>query len=132
MPPHIASTTIYGPNGSVIASIDGQVPLIIGVRYTVGVKIDHGTFATYTAGVEVNPSLQVPASLNLLNRVAATGLVAVMEDQNRRFAFTPSEPGSFQLGFQLGNQTGGLARTLESASRAVQRAWACTAKSLRV
>ncbi len=106
MPPHIASTTIYGPNGSVIASTNGQVPVTIGVRYTVGVKIDHGTFTTYTAGVQVNQSLQVPASLNLLNRVAATGFVAVMEEQTRRFAFTPSEPGSFPLGFQLGDQTG--------------------------
>jgi hypothetical protein len=104
--PHIASTTIYGPNGSAIASSNGQVPLTIGVRYTVAVKIDRGTFATYTAGVEVNPSLQVPASLNLLNRVAATGFVPVTEEQTRRFAFTPSEPGSFPLGFQLGDQTG--------------------------
>jgi Phosphodiester glycosidase len=106
MPPHIGSTIVYGPDGNVIAPINGQVPLTIGVRYTVGVKIRRGTFATYTAGVEVNPSLPVPTSLNVLNRVGATGHVLVTEEQTRKFAFTPSQPGSFPVGFQLRDKTG--------------------------
>jgi hypothetical protein len=104
--PQIASTIIYGPDGNVIAPINGQVPLTIGVRYTVGVRIHGGSFVAYTVGVEVNSSLSVPLSLNVLNRVGATGHVPVTEAQTRKFAFIPSEPGSFRLGFQLRDKTG--------------------------
>ena len=106
MPPRIASTTIYGPNGDLIASINGQAPLTIGLRYTVAVKVVPGSFPTYTVGVVVNSALPVPASLNVLNRVVATGFVPETEGQTRRFAFAPSQPGSFPLGFQLQDQTG--------------------------
>ncbi|MGC2402861.1 MAG: phosphodiester glycosidase family protein, partial [Acidobacteriaceae bacterium] len=106
MPPKIDSTTIYGPGGNVIASINGQVPLTIGVRYAAGVKVQRGSFPSYTVGVVVNSSLPVPASLNVLNRVVATGFVPETEEQTRKFAFTPSEPGSFLLGFQLQDITG--------------------------
>ena len=115
--PYIDSTTIYGPDGNTIAPINGQVPLTVGVRYTVGVHIHVGAGATYTAGLEVNPSLHVPASLNLLNRVGATGHVAVTEPQTRKFAFTPSQPGSFPLGFQLRDNRTGYAFSLDDGVR---------------
>jgi Phosphodiester glycosidase/Carboxypeptidase regulatory-like domain len=99
--PYIESTTIYEPDGNPITPVNGQVPLTVGVRYTVGVHINADVDATYTAGVEVNSSLNVPASLNLLNRVSATHHWPVTGPQTRQFAFTPSQPGSFPLGFQL-------------------------------
>ena len=115
--PYIDSTTIYGPDGNTIAPVNGQIPLTVGVRYTVGAHIHVGAGASYTAGLEVNPSLHVPASLNLLNRVGATGHVAVTEPQTRKFAFTPSEPGSFPLGFQFRDNRTGYAFGLDDGIR---------------
>jgi hypothetical protein len=97
--PWIDAVEIWGPGGRVLP-VNGQYPVRVGVRYLVALHIDPGN-GQYTAGVEVNPSLQVPPSLNVVNRVGSTGHVRITEAHTRRYAFTPSEPGSFPLGFRM-------------------------------
>ncbi len=97
--PWIDATEIYGPSGR-IGPVNGQVPLRVGVRYTVAVHIQAGN-GLYSAGVEVNPDLHVPAALNLSNRVGTTGHVRITDTHTRRFALTCSQPGSFPLGFMM-------------------------------
>jgi hypothetical protein len=97
--PWIDSMEIFGPNGR-ITPVNGQYPVRVGVRYTVALHIDEGN-GQYTAGVEINPDLHVPASLNVQNRVGSTGHVRITAAHTRRFAFTPSQPGSYPLGFMM-------------------------------
>lgn len=97
--PWIDAVEIWGPSGR-IPLVNGQYSVRVGVRYWVALHINPGN-GQYTAGVEVNPSLQVPESLNVVNRVGSTGHVRITSPHTRRFAFTPSRPGSFPLGFRM-------------------------------
>jgi hypothetical protein len=97
--PWIEATEIWGPEGKVVP-VNGQFPVWIGVRYTVALRINPGN-GQYRAGVEINPDLFVPASLNVVNRVGSTRHVRITERHTRRFAFTPSDVGSFPLGFMM-------------------------------
>ena len=97
--PWIDSTDLYGPAGK-LTKVNGQFPLRIGVRYMVALHIQPGNGAYY-AGVEINPDLYVPQSLNVINRVGSTGHVRITSAHTRRFALTCSQPGSFPLGFMM-------------------------------
>jgi hypothetical protein len=66
----------------------------------VALRINSGN-GQYCAGVEVNPDLYVPASLNVVNRIASTSHIRITQRHIRRFGFTPSEVGSFPLGFMM-------------------------------
>ena len=72
--PYIYATVIYGPDGLPVTVGNGQAQLSMGVRYTVDVVVQpgHPQYA-YTAGVEANPSLRVPKSLNLENQPWGSG-----------------------------------------------------------
>jgi hypothetical protein len=123
--PYIASTTVYGANGPTTA-------LAIGVKYTVDVAVQPGTAtgsAGFTADVEVNSDLGVPALLHLQQPeggtyaaitpqacsqpsdcgAAPTGsgdcnLATHQCNTHRRFGITCSDAGTFPLGFQLSSQ----------------------------
>ena len=98
--PWIESTVVYGPDGNAAPLVGGQYQLRIGVRYTVALRINPGN-RQYKAGVELNPDLHVPTSLNVVNPVGSTGHVAITELHTRRFALTCSEWGSFPLGYMM-------------------------------
>jgi len=120
--PYIFSTIVYGPDGSPVTVANGQSQLSIGVRYTADVTIQPGhPSSAYTAGTELNPSLHVPASLNVLdggfsapgalptgsctaNSTCASGDCNATTHQcnsHRRYALTCSDFGSFPLGFEM-------------------------------
>ncbi len=102
--PYITSTTIYGEGNQAVTQC------VVGVRYTVDVVVHRGTGPDNAAGVEVNDALNVPASLQLVNRRGST-YVSNIGDANgtpviethRRFALTCTQEGNFPLGFQLRN-----------------------------
>jgi hypothetical protein len=102
--PRIDSTTIRDPRNFLEAPIEnGQYKLEIGVRYTVEVHIALGEppCAPYPAGLEMNPDLHVPTSLNLINPVGATNFIRIEAPHTRTFAITCSQFGSFPLGFMM-------------------------------
>jgi hypothetical protein len=112
--PYIDSTKIYPPDSS--APLTPGAPLTIGVRYTVKVHVKPGKGATHddvgcesekhNAAVEVNPALQVnpawevPASLNIVNRLPGATF-PITKEHDLRFAFTCSQPGTYPLGFRM-------------------------------
>jgi hypothetical protein len=99
--PYITSTTIYG---------EGNVPvseLTVGVRYVVDVVVHRGTGSDNRMGVEINEALNVPESMQLVNRFGSTYIDDFVDrhgsftETHRRYALTPKQPGNFPLGFQL-------------------------------
>jgi hypothetical protein len=97
--PWIESTEIFGPNGK-ITPVNGHFPVSIGVTYVAAMRINPGN-GQYSAGLEINPDLHVPASLNVVNRVGSTSHIRITARHTRRYAFTPSQPGSLPLGFMM-------------------------------
>ena len=145
--PYIRAMTLQAPDGTAIA----PEALKLGVRYTANVSIIRGEgpaggascssndqcasplqcykppFGTagtcqLLAGLEMNPDLHVPASLNVLNPIAGTRHVPIAEDHTRRFSFTCTEWGSFPLGFMFR-----MDGTLESFNADYGMRVACTA-----
>ncbi len=98
--PRITATRVRGPNG--LQPIhNGHYQLRIGQKYTVEVDIEKGTTPDYTGGIEVNPALDIPASLKINNRTGATNGITIKDDHTRRFSIVCSQPGSFPVGFQI-------------------------------